>query len=113
MASGLYPLARAEALSGLAAVLKKVNAGGGVVECCYACAEKSLRDEDEGIRLAAVRLVGLCAEKFAMREELGGDGDQMDRVFLQVWLALRAGFGVHERNPFDKVKVLMANEIYY
>ncbi|VAH89565.1 unnamed protein product [Triticum turgidum subsp. durum] len=84
MASGLYPLARAEALSGLAAVLEKVNAGGGVVECCYACAEKLLRDEDEGIRLAAVRLVGLCAEKFAMRKELGGDGDQMDRVFLQL-----------------------------
>ncbi|KAM3229335.1 hypothetical protein ACQJBY_060293 [Aegilops geniculata] len=84
MASGLYPLARAEALSGLTAVLKKVNAGGGVVECCYVRAEKLLRDEDEGIRLAAVRLVGLCAEKFAMREELGGDGDQMDRVFLQL-----------------------------
>ena len=57
MASGLYPLARAEALSGLAAVLEKVNAGGGVVECCYACTEKLLRDEDEGIRLAAVQLV--------------------------------------------------------
>ncbi|XP_037447721.1 protein SIEL-like isoform X1 [Triticum dicoccoides] len=84
MASGLYPLARAEALSGLAAVLKKVNAGGGVVECCYACTEKLLRDEDEGIRLAAVRLVGLCVEKFATREELGGDGDQMDWVFLQL-----------------------------
>ena len=60
MASGLYPLSRAEVLSGLAAVLKKVNAGGGVVECCYACAEKLLRDEDEGIRLAAVRLVRFC-----------------------------------------------------
>ncbi|XP_044981968.1 protein SIEL [Hordeum vulgare subsp. vulgare] len=84
MASGLYPLARAEALSGLASVLKKVNASGGVVECCYGSAVKLLRDEDEGIRLAAVRLVGLCVEKFAMREELGGDGDQMDRIFLQL-----------------------------
>ena len=32
-----------------------------------------------------------------MREELGGDGDQMDWVILHVWFALRAGFGVHER----------------
>ena len=57
MASALYPLARAEGLRGLAAVLEKVNVGSGVADCCYGCAVELLRDEDEGIRLAAVRLV--------------------------------------------------------
>jgi integrator complex subunit 4 len=57
MASAIYPLARAEGLRGLAAFLEKGNAGSGVAECCYGCAVELLRDEDEGIRLAAVRLV--------------------------------------------------------
>lgn len=86
MAGGLYPLARAEALRGLAAVLEKVDAGGGVVECCYGCAVELLRDEDEGVRLASVRLISLCAEKFAAREEVDGNGDadQVDLIFLQL-----------------------------
>ncbi|CAM0872595.1 unnamed protein product [Alopecurus aequalis] len=84
MASALYPLARAEGLRGLAAVLEKANSGSGVADCCYGCAVELLRDEDEGIRLAAVRLIGLCAEKLATREESGGDGDQMDLIFLQL-----------------------------
>uniref|UniRef100_A0A0A9G4P6 Uncharacterized protein n=1 Tax=Arundo donax TaxID=35708 RepID=A0A0A9G4P6_ARUDO len=60
MARGIYPLARAEALRGLAVVLEEMDAGGGagrgVVECCYACAVDLMRDDDEGVRLAAVRL---------------------------------------------------------
>ncbi|KAM0821883.1 hypothetical protein ACQ4PT_071880 [Festuca glaucescens] len=84
MASTLYPLPRAEGLRGPAAVLEKGNAGRGVAECCYGCALELLQDEDEGIRLAAVRLAGLCVEKFTTREELGVDGDQMDLIFLQL-----------------------------
>ncbi|KQK22259.1 protein SIEL isoform X3 [Brachypodium distachyon] len=86
MAGGLYPLARAEALRGLAAVVEKVGTSGGAVECCYGCAVELLRDEDQSIRLAAVRLIGLCAEKFAGREEVSGigNGDQMDLIFLQL-----------------------------
>ena len=60
MASALYPLARAEGLRGLAAVLEKANVGRGVADFCYACAVELLKDEDEGIRLAAVRLVRFC-----------------------------------------------------
>jgi hypothetical protein len=29
-----------------------------------------------------------------MREELSGDADQIDLIFLQVWFALSAGFGL-------------------
>jgi integrator complex subunit 4 len=57
MATALYPLARAAGLRGLAAVLDKGNAGSGVAEYCYGYAAELLRDEDEGIRLGAVRLV--------------------------------------------------------
>jgi integrator complex subunit 4 len=54
---GIYPLARAEALRGLAAVLETADAPGGVVELCHGCAVGLMRDEDEGVRLASVRLV--------------------------------------------------------
>ncbi|CAN6289826.1 unnamed protein product [Urochloa humidicola] len=93
MARGIYPLARAEALRGLAAVLDKVDAscgvGAGIVECCYECAAELMRDEDEGVRLAVVRLVGLCAQKFAARMDIGvkgakGDNDLMDLIFQQL-----------------------------
>ncbi|KAM0875579.1 hypothetical protein ACQ4PT_036695 [Festuca glaucescens] len=84
MATALYPLARAEGLRGLAAVLEKGNAGSGVAEYCYGYAAELLRDEDEGIRLGAVRLAGICVEKIAMREELIGDADQIDLIFLQL-----------------------------
>ncbi|KAM0837001.1 hypothetical protein ACQ4PT_061948 [Festuca glaucescens] len=84
MATALYPLARAEGLRGLSAVLEKGNAGSGVAEYCYGCAAELLRDEDEGIRLGAVRLAGICVEKIAMREELSGDADQIDLIFLQL-----------------------------
>jgi hypothetical protein len=57
MATALYPLARAEGLHGLAAVLEKGNAGSEVAEYCYSYAAALLRDEDEGIRLGAVQLV--------------------------------------------------------
>lgn len=61
MAGGLYPLGRAEALRGLAVVLEKADASGGaargVVECCYGCAAELMRDDDEDVRLAVVRLV--------------------------------------------------------
>jgi integrator complex subunit 4 len=64
MAGGIYPLARAEAIRGLAAVLEKVDTscgvGAGLVECCYGCAVELMRDEDEGVRLAVVRLVRCC-----------------------------------------------------
>ena len=36
-------------------------------------------------------------EKLATREELGGDGDQMDLIFLQVRFVLRAEFDDPER----------------
>ncbi|OEL12832.1 Protein SIEL [Dichanthelium oligosanthes] len=93
MAGGIYPLARAEALRGLAAVLEKVDAscgvGARVVECCYECAAEHMRDDDEGVRLAVVRLVGLCAQKFAGRmdvdaKDVRGDHDVMDLIFLQL-----------------------------
>ncbi|PUZ41618.1 hypothetical protein GQ55_9G519000 [Panicum hallii var. hallii] len=90
MAGGIYPLARAEALRGLAAVLEKVDAGCGVgariAECCYECAVELMRDDDEGVRLAVVRLVGLCAQKFAARTDIDakGHGDLMDLIFLQL-----------------------------
>ncbi|GJN31092.1 hypothetical protein PR202_gb19448 [Eleusine coracana subsp. coracana] len=64
MARGLYPLGRAEALRGLAVVLEKADASGdadrGLVECCYRCAAELIRDDDEDVRLAVVRLVGPC-----------------------------------------------------
>jgi hypothetical protein len=64
MARGLYPLGQAEALRGLAVVLEKADACGGaargVVECCYSCAAELMRDGDEDVRLAAVRLVRCC-----------------------------------------------------
>lgn len=90
MAGGIYPLARAEALRGLAAVLEKVDAscgvGAGLVECCYGCAVELMRDDDEGVRLAVVRLVGLCAQKVAARMDVGskGDNDLMDLIFQQL-----------------------------
>ncbi|KAL6907461.1 hypothetical protein ACP4OV_002500 [Aristida adscensionis] len=90
MSGGLYPLAREGALRGLASVLEKADACGGVgrrvVECCYRCAVERMRDEDEGVRLAAVRLVGLCAEKLAVivDSDASGDGAQMDLIFLQL-----------------------------
>ncbi|CAL4938832.1 unnamed protein product [Urochloa decumbens] len=93
MAGGIYPLARAEALRGLAAVLEKVDVscglGTGIVECCYECAAELMRDDDESVRLAVVRLVGLCAQKFAARMDIGGkgakgDSDLMDLIFQQL-----------------------------
>ncbi|KAG2541635.1 protein SIEL-like isoform X4 [Panicum virgatum] len=90
MAGGIYPLARAEGLRGLAAVLEKVDAGCGVgariAECCYECATELMRDDDEGVRLAVVRLVVLCAQKFAARMDIDakGLGDLMDLIFLQL-----------------------------
>ncbi|CAN6284689.1 unnamed protein product [Urochloa humidicola] len=90
MAGGIYPLARAEALRGLALVLEKVDAscggGAGIVECCYECAAELMRDEDESVRLAVVRLVGLCAQKFVARMDVGakGDSDLMDLIFQQL-----------------------------
>lgn len=66
MAGGIYPLARAEALRGLAAVLGKADAscgdGAGIVECCYGCAVELMRDEDEGVRLSVVRLVSYSVD---------------------------------------------------
>ncbi|TVU47490.1 hypothetical protein EJB05_07093 [Eragrostis curvula] len=90
MAGGLYPLGRAEALRGLAMVLEKADASGGatrgVLECCYGCASELMRDDDEDVRLAVVRLVGLCAEKFAARVDVDANGDcgQIDVIFLQL-----------------------------
>ncbi|KAF8718692.1 hypothetical protein HU200_024993 [Digitaria exilis] len=90
MAGGIYPLARAEALRGLAAVLGKVDAYrcfvAGIVECCYGCAVELMRDEDEGVRLAVVGLLGLCAQKFAARWDVDAksDGDIMDLIFQQL-----------------------------
>ncbi|CAL4913879.1 unnamed protein product [Urochloa decumbens] len=93
MAGGIYPLARAEALRGLAAVLEKVDVScglsTGIVECCYECAAELMRDDDESVRLAVVRLVGLCAQKFAARMDIGakgakGDNDLMDLIFQQL-----------------------------
>ncbi|KAL6645787.1 hypothetical protein ACP70R_017395 [Stipagrostis hirtigluma subsp. patula] len=90
MAGGLYPLARAGALRGLAAVLEKADTsggvGGGVLECCYGCAVERMRDEDEGVRFAAVRLLGLCAVKLAARVDSDAScyGDQLDMIFLQL-----------------------------
>uniref|UniRef100_A0A0D9VSM8 Integrator complex subunit 4 n=1 Tax=Leersia perrieri TaxID=77586 RepID=A0A0D9VSM8_9ORYZ len=84
MSRGIYPLARAEALRSLAAVLETADARGGVVEQCYGCAAVLMRDEDEGVRLATMRLIVLCADKL----NEGPDGDshdhQMDIMFLQL-----------------------------
>jgi hypothetical protein len=64
MAGGIYPLARAEALRGLTAVLENVDpssrASVGITECCYKCAVELMRDDDNGVRLAVVRLVRFC-----------------------------------------------------
>jgi integrator complex subunit 4 len=82
---GIYPLARAEALRGLAAVLETADAPGGVVELCHGCAVGLMRDEDEGVRLASVRLIALCADKLNTREGSDGNGDnQTDIMFLQL-----------------------------
>uniref|UniRef100_A0A0E0KC50 Uncharacterized protein n=1 Tax=Oryza punctata TaxID=4537 RepID=A0A0E0KC50_ORYPU len=85
MSRWIYPLARAEALRGLAAVLETADARGGVVEVCYGCAVGLMRDEDEGVRLASVRLIALCADKLNRREVSDGNGDnQTDIMFLQL-----------------------------
>ncbi|GJN08239.1 hypothetical protein PR202_ga26139 [Eleusine coracana subsp. coracana] len=92
MAGGLYPLGRAEALRGLAVVLEKADARGdadrGLVECCYRCAAELIRDDDEDVRLAVVRLVRpcLCAEKFVAIVDVdgNGNGDQIDLIFIQL-----------------------------
>lgn len=61
MAGGIYPLARAQALRGLTAVIEKVDpssrVSAAITECCYKCAVELMRDDDNGVRLAVVRLV--------------------------------------------------------
>ncbi|KAF0903970.1 hypothetical protein E2562_030102 [Oryza meyeriana var. granulata] len=86
MSHGIYPLAKAEALRGLAAVLETADARGGVLEQCYRCAVELMRDEDEGVRLESVRLMSLCADKLNTREGSAGNsnGDQTDIMFLQL-----------------------------
>ncbi|KAG8074500.1 hypothetical protein GUJ93_ZPchr0006g44793 [Zizania palustris] len=86
MSRGIYPLARAEALRGLAAVLEAADTCSGVAEQCYGCAVELMRDEDEGVRLASVRLIAICMDKFAGREgwDGNGNGDQTDLMFLQL-----------------------------
>ncbi|KAG0551636.1 hypothetical protein BDA96_01G439900 [Sorghum bicolor] len=90
MAGGIYPLARAEALRGLTAVLENVDpssrASVGITECCYKCAVELMRDDDNGVRLAVVRLVGACARNFSARLDFdaNGYGDLMDMIFLQL-----------------------------
>ncbi|CAD6210811.1 unnamed protein product [Miscanthus lutarioriparius] len=90
MAGGIYPLARAEALRGLTAVLEKVDpssrASVAITECSYQCAVVLMRDDDNGVRLAVVRLVDACARKFSARLDFDADGygDLMDMIFLQL-----------------------------
>ncbi|WVZ56513.1 hypothetical protein U9M48_007030 [Paspalum notatum var. saurae] len=90
LTTGIYPLARAEALRGLAEVVEKADAscsvGSGIVECSYESAVELMRDDDEGVRLAVVRLVGACAQKFSATVDVdaNGYGDLMDMIFLQL-----------------------------
>jgi hypothetical protein len=64
VSGGIYPLARAGALRGLTAVLEKVDTSScvsaAITDCCYKCAVELMRDDDNGVRLAVVRLVRFC-----------------------------------------------------
>lgn len=64
VSGGIYPLARAGALRGLTAVLEKVDpssrVSAAITDCCYKCAVELMRDDDNGVRLAVVRLVRFC-----------------------------------------------------
>ncbi|XP_008654333.1 protein SIEL isoform X2 [Zea mays] len=90
VSGGIYPLARAGALRGLTAVLEKVDTSScvsaAITDCCYKCAVELMRDDDNGVRLAVVRLVDACARNISARLDFdaNGYGDLMDMIFLQL-----------------------------
>lgn len=59
ISTDLYPLLRKAAVDGLVELLKRDGdwADGAVAKCCYDCAVELLKDEEELVRSAAVRLV--------------------------------------------------------
>lgn len=56
LADDLYPLIRAKALDGLASVCRTIDSVP-TVKCFYDCAASFLRNDDDLIRLSAIRLV--------------------------------------------------------
>ncbi|XP_072997990.1 protein SIEL isoform X1 [Typha latifolia] len=86
IAIDLYPSVRRSALDGLVALCKEagVDVNSLAVECCYDRAVEALKDEDELVRSAAVRLASLCAEMFAAREKAMDYSEQIDMIFVQL-----------------------------
>lgn len=63
----LYPSLRIAAINGLIALCKEIGADADslIVRCCYNRAVELLKDEDELVRSAAVRLVRILCLSFA------------------------------------------------
>ncbi|KAJ3699450.1 hypothetical protein LUZ61_003155 [Rhynchospora tenuis] len=81
----IYPILRRDAIDGLCDFL--TVAGDGVdfcvAECCLVRAIGLIEDDDEVVRCAAVRMIGMCGEMLG--EENGvAKTEQMDTIFTQV-----------------------------
>ncbi|XP_020108829.1 protein SIEL isoform X2 [Ananas comosus] len=82
----LYPSLRIAAINGLIALCKEIGADADslIVRCCYNRAVELLKDEDELVRSAAVRLVSSCRELFRVGAKGTDSSEQTELIFVQL-----------------------------
>ncbi|KAJ4764135.1 Integrator complex subunit 4 [Rhynchospora pubera] len=107
----IYPVLRRDAIDGLCEFLTVARDGVDfcVPECCLEHAIGLIGDDDEFVRVAAVRMVGLCGEMLGEKENGVDKTGQMDTIFTQICSMARdmsVKVRIEAFNALGKVKLV-------
>ncbi|KAK8964237.1 hypothetical protein KSP40_PGU002428 [Platanthera guangdongensis] len=91
LADDIYPLIRANAVDGLASLCRQTRFGVSlqIAKCLYDCAASLLHNENELVKLSAIRLISSCGEVLERNKADTCYRELMDAIFLQLCVMAR------------------------